>query len=456
MAAMASFLKSEQSCAGTNARFRRLLDNHSLSALDLNMIEFLERAKWWIKETLGRLPNDLEGSFGPGATFRDKGQRATVADKIESPLSYTPGVECLLPFVTKTAWFRSLTYRQTSNVFDVVQGNRFTTVPKTAITDRGICIEPGVNIYLQKAVGSCIKSKILRRWGHDILHAQSKHQSLACVASRTGSHATIDLESASDTVSAALVKFLLPPEWYDLLLSLRSPITYVGGKRVVLEKFSSMGNGYTFELETIIFASLAHACGAGDYGDDFLVFGDDIIVRTEVASDLLELLQYCGFLPNKAKTHVTGPFRESCGGDFFNGHPVRGHNVEKEPTTPEDWISLANGLRRLGSRELGGDFRGSIAHTAWMRCLDALPVHIRRLRGPVSYGDLVINDDDGFQVKWRQQKRYLAVYRPIPKFVDTRHWKNHIVYAAVLYGIDRRGVPTRGVRGYKVGWINYP
>jgi len=453
--ALSSFWKSEHECARTNVRLNRLRDNHSLSSLDTHAQDLLERARWFISRTLGSLPDDLPGRFGTGATYSDKGQLTTVADKISSALSYTKGAIPLLPFVERTAWFRSLVYRQPSKVHDEVRGNRFTTVPKTSLTDRGICVEPSVNVFLQLSVGSLIKKRFLRRWGHDLLHAQDIHRSLAAKASRDGKHATIDLESASDTVSVSLVAYLLPTEWLDLLTCLRCGTTQIDGKTVILEKFSSMGNGYTFELETLIFASLAYACGAGDFGRDFYVFGDDIIVPTEVSSDLLALLRYCGFIPNQNKTFVSGPFRESCGGDYFNGALVRAHNCETDPSAPEDWISMANGLRRLGHTDPGCDFRDSFPFRAWLRCLDNLPVGIRRLRGPSSLGDLVINDDDKWSIRTRSGRQYIRVYRPIARFVSFKYFKPSVVYAAVLYGIDTRGIPTRGVSGYKVGWISH-
>lgn len=83
-------------------------------------------------------------------------------------------------------------------------------------------------------------------------------------------------------------------------------------------KFSSMGNGCTFALETLIFASLLHAVGS-KIG---LVYGDDITIETELAPALFRLLKFLGFVPNEEKSYTSGPFRESCGKDFFEGHDV--------------------------------------------------------------------------------------------------------------------------------------
>jgi len=455
-----SFLESEAMCARSNARLRGVLRNElPLGLSDLSVQDCLGRAKAYIAQCLGPVPTSLNCGFGPGATYGNKGHLTTIPDKIESRIELTSGSVFLAhPILSRTAWYRDLVNRQPlDGPYRFVRGNRFTTVPKTALKDRGICVEPSGNVYIQKGVGRAIKKRILFFTGQDLNHAQHRHRSMAREASRTGSHATIDLSSASDTVCLELVKFLLPGDWYELLSSLRSPATLFRGRWYRLEKFSSMGNGYTFELETLIFASLAYAVGCRNQGLDFSVFGDDIIVPTEFARDLCEILKWCGFSLNKEKTFLDGPFRESCGGDFFLGAPVRAHNLEDDPSTPEEWISLANGLRRLGLNDPGCDFRDSFPHTAWMRCLDALPSDIRRLRGPPSYGDLVINDETGYQMRVRGNGlRYLRVYRPVSKKLPFHHWKGGCLFAAALYGMSTAGVSTRGVSGYKVGWVNFP
>jgi len=453
--ALQSFDESEKQCCLTNIKILRLRDNHSLSELDLAAIEFLNRAKRWISTVLGALPNELHGAFGPGSTYLDQGKLVTIPDKISSRFHMTPGVEPLLPFIERTAWWRyGVMMGPRAGQIEEVRGNRFTTVPKTSLTDRGICIEPTANLFLQKAVGSAIRSR-LSRGGVDLRYAQFSHQAMACEGSLTGDLATIDLSNASDTVSLRLVEYLLPSEWFHLLLSLRSPLTQVGGKWRYLEKFSSMGNGFTFELETLIFASLAHACGAGKFGSDFSVFGDDIIVPTHMARELVAILRYCGFKENPKKTFLSGYFRESCGGDFFFGQPVRAYNVEEPPSSPEDWISMANGIFRLGCSDPGGMSRDGFTYSAWNRCLSSLPSNIRRLRGPATLGDLVINDLDEsrWRFKWKNCIRYFQTWSPVTTHLPWHHWKPSIVYAAALYGVGSEGPSPRGHTSYKVGWV---
>jgi hypothetical protein len=460
---LALFYESEHLCAKTNMRFQHIINNHNLEEVDMRAIELLYDAKKWISRILGPLPQDLNGSFGPGSTYLDQGKVTTIPDKISSQFHCTPGLEPLLPFIERTAWWRHGVAMGPRGVhLEWIKGNRFTTVPKSALVDRGICIEPSANIFLQKDVGKILKQR-LKRAGVDLRHAQYWHQVMARKGSLTGDLATIDLSSASDTVSLRLVEFLLPEEWFQLLNMLRSPFTLVNKKWVYLQKFSSMGNGFTFELETLIFAALAYACGAGDFGVDYSVFGDDIIVPTCMARELIALLRYCGFKENPKKTFLTGYFRESCGGDFFKGEPVRAHNVEEPPEGPEDWISLANGLYRLGLNDSKGMTVDGVLYSAWMRVLDNIPSEIRRLRGPTALGDLAIHDDD--ETKWRYKwqrgpdnsgpYRYFQVWKPIPSLLPWHHWNRHTMYAAALYGVPSEGVATRGELSYKVGRVIY-
>jgi hypothetical protein len=148
---------------------------------------------------------------------------------------------------------------------------------------------------------------------------------LAQIGSNDGSLATIDLSSASDTVAREVVRFLMPESWYERLDLCRSKVGELDGKWLRYEKFSSMGNGFTFELETLIFWGLAIACvrSCGLETDKVRVYGDDIIVPVDAYDFLVEVLSYCGFTTNSSKSYKSGAFRESCGKDYFNGHEVR-------------------------------------------------------------------------------------------------------------------------------------
>jgi hypothetical protein len=201
--------------------------------------------------------------------------------------------------------------------------SRVAFVPKTAKTDRSIAIEPVLNSMLQLGIGDYMADR-LKRVGCDITD-QSRNQQLARVGSLTGALATLDLSSASDTVSVELVRSLLSPEWFDLLSYFRtSTVRMDDGSLHRLEKFSSMGNGFTFPLETLIFWALASSASEGVEDDPLTVaYGDDIIVSVAAVPRVCEILHVCGFSVNMEKSFWSGPFRESCGADYYLGTNVR-------------------------------------------------------------------------------------------------------------------------------------
>lgn len=508
--ARAGFLLSEAQCKTTNDRLDRFVGGNPVleTALQIEADKLFYRARAWIRRVLGTLPNDLHGRFGPGAVFESAEWRhknsMTAYDKLRNMPCVSHNVSSALVdhLVWETAFAHSWADACPDRLLPRVRGNRFTTVPKDATKDRGIAIEPGINVLGQLAVGDLLKQK-LRRVDIDLRGTSSRthpvlarlglelgrpwkgqhlHRNLAQESSVSGSHATIDLSNASDTVSLNLVKLLLPEEWFMLLSELRSPYTRyspTGKKRDArwyrLEKFSSMGNGYTFELETLIFCSLAHAVG-GRVGIDTFVYGDDIIVPEPISRDLLALLQFSGLTPNAGKT-FTGdvPFRESCGGDYFLGHDVRPFYIKEDPyDSPSALIGLANNLRTWS---LKWDMPELIGVRAAV--LDSIPAEIRRCRGPEDLGDLCIHDDiSKWNVTSRGSQRWVRVWRPIlrkrylfatPRRVPIRDAKGRthvlvvrdltetgVALTAALIGLPSDGVsPRNSVEGYRFGRVAY-
>jgi len=208
---------------------------------------------------------------------------------------------------------------------DIVEHNKISFVPKTARTFRSIAVEPVINSYFQKGIDTFMR-RCLTRVGID-LSDQGINVELARIGSENhlalDPYVTIDLSSASDSISIGLVKHLLPPEWYLMLSRARSPSYKLNGVVKTYHKFCSMGNGFCFPLQTLLFTAACISCGAKEPGRDFHVYGDDIIVRQSVAGPLLRLLRDMGFRQNPDKTFLEGPFRESCGRDWFAGMDVR-------------------------------------------------------------------------------------------------------------------------------------
>lgn len=226
----------------------------------------------------------------------------------------------------------------------VVRGSEYFTVPKTATSLRGAAKEPELNMLCQKAIGSMIRKR-LRRSGID-LNDQSVNKNLALAGSVDGSLATIDLSAASDSVSLRLLE-LLPPEWARFISMTRSEeIKLPDGTWHKLEMVSSMGNGFTFELESLIFYSLAWASTVLKSKDRRIgTYGDDLIVPTGAATTLISALEYLGFAVNEEKSFVSGPFRESCGGHYFLGCDVTPFYLRGEVKTDGDRYLCLNSFR---------------------------------------------------------------------------------------------------------------
>lgn len=406
LAAQNAFFEGEKQCYWTNERLTPFIYGASQ---DEGLLQLIAAVRKEVRFLLGSWTIPETGKFGKGATYSDRGMLSLLPDKLSSRPTRTPNcVGPLFNFI-ETMW-ASLAATRYGCLFDVIPGNRFTTVPKNALTHRGICIEASINGHYQLGYGTLMRER-LRRAGLDLVKGQDKHQVMAKMASRDGSQATIDIKQASDTVAKELVRLLLPDDWHFALAELRAPVTEFGPLRgvhnrntVVLEKFSSMGNGYTFELETTLFAAICGGVirlmgGCPEYGKNVSVYGDDIIVDTVYAPNVLAALRFFGFEPNDRKTFVDGSFRESCGGDFFNGFEVPVVRMTEVPEEPADWISLANRFRSCWFDDVGKDW--IIGATPWFHILDQIPRNIRQCRGPKRLGDVVIHDrPSAWQVHW--------------------------------------------------------
>ncbi len=451
-----SFLECERECLRSNRRLYAYLCP-GLPGSDERVLSYITRARKIVLGIVGSKPPDIQGKFGPGATFGDRGGLTTVPHKMSSEPTITPSAWPYHFQWLGTLWAKAC---ETDGRYPVyTQGNRFTTVPKDCTKDRGIAVEPSINVFYQLGMGQALR-RALKRSGIDLKMGQDIHRRVACEASIRGHLSTLDLSNASDTVCRNLVKLLLPPAWYEALDDLRSKKTLFRGKWHLLEKFSSMGNGFTFELETLVFLCLALAIDPTGQklvpGKNVFVYGDDIIVPTESSEAVIAALSFFGFSTNKTKSFVSGPFRESCGGDFFEGVDVRPHFLKESPIEPQQLISLANGIRRTCAS--GPKEREDILRKSWFGVLDALPNAIRDCRGPTDLGDLVVHDsEERWRPRWRGSIRYFRCYRPARyKHVPWRKFSPEVTLASAVYGLpynDGKIIPRDAVAGYKIGWV---
>nr|APG77174.1 hypothetical protein [Shahe levi-like virus 3] len=323
--ALRTFLESETICRETNRLLRSNDDPRSgdRAALILQM-----RRK--ISSVLGDLPSldELPCGFGPGTNVGCS-KNTSVRHKLNSDITTTEGAGRYI--LTSLSSFHAWVGLSRPKL---VRGSRWTSVPKTSLTDRGINVEPILNSYIQKGLGSAIRLR-LKRVGID-LNDQTANQRLARAGSLRGLLATIDLSMASDTVSYLTVMDLLPSDWFDALDAVRSPICELpDGSYRILEKFSSMGNGATFELESLIFYALLYVVCCVDEERTISVYGDDLICPSDCYDRVIDALSLLGFIPNKEKSFGSGPFRESCGKDYWVGTDVRPVFIKDELSMKE-------------------------------------------------------------------------------------------------------------------------
>jgi len=374
--AVTSFFTSEARCKSSNDR---------LYGLDTPP-PFMEAVRLKVLSILGTLTTkDLQFvednfKFGPGATTGVKGSGCVLSDKYDEEIHLTTN---LIPFyrsILGDRWWESLRNPV------IVEGNRFTTVPKSAKTDRGICIEPTLNIYTQLGVGALIRKK-LKRVSID-LDSQERNRFLASKAEKWNL-CTIDLAAASDTLSCGCVSRLVPPQWLTLLDLLRSEKSDIDGKTVLLEKFSSMGNGFTFELESLIFTAVVQTCVPKSEHSHVSVYGDDLIFPRAYASSVIEILEHLGFEINRAKSFLAGSFFESCGTDWFKSVNVRPFYLKgtKRDSHLPYVMQVANKLRLYSLRRTAGICCDARFQPLWISLLKGIPKGWRKCRVPDHFGD---------------------------------------------------------------------
>jgi hypothetical protein len=397
--ALAKFRLSEDSCRLVNRRFWSKMPDPLFRGPTVWLHNAVKRKIFSIlgdfdSEELFESPD-----WGPGASTMIKRRFASPQQKFQSETGITRDLYDLLddaglsggilPFWSRIMWDAYPTWYkhlQEMGFPHFEAGNKVVTVPKDASTNRVIAIEPGINLWFQKSLGEMIVRR-LRRSGVDLRY-QERNQRLALSGSKTSELATIDFSSASDTISRAVVEELLPRRWFLLLDCARSHYGKLGDSIVKWEKFSSMGNGFTFPLETLIFHACALACVEylGADSSSVSTYGDDVIIPSSAYELYSELVRFYGFSVNPKKSHVTGLFRESCGAHYYSGLDVKPVYFRNTLVGIESVYRLSNAIRRLAFRQgftlcCDARFRNCVDHL-----IRSVPAGLR-LRVPDGYGD---------------------------------------------------------------------
>lgn len=231
-------------------------------------------------------------------------------------------------------------------------------VPKSMTSNRTISMEPTTLQFLQQDVFAALDDYFKDHPEVRVdLHDQDASRRLCSFGSSDGSYATIDLSSASDSVTLGLINQLFGqlPMHYPLV-ALRSTHTHVSDDKdidvqVELKKYAPMGSALCFPVECMVFsiaceAAVRRCTGRRSRKFDYRVYGDDIVIRSEYVRELLAILEQLGFCVNKSKSFYDVPsldetahygvFREACGIEAINGKEITPLRLSRRLVSPTD------------------------------------------------------------------------------------------------------------------------
>ena len=313
----------------------------------------LKRAKSWVKLILDQF--DLEELYesckmSSGTDVGGTYAFCNIEDKFAYPL--TGNAHAIHQFEDYLEWDPQLSEAldvhncmSTAPKYQEVNEARLTTVPKNSATDRCILIGAKLNMFFQQGLMTLIERR-LQNFGIDISSQADLHRDWVFPMSITHSHATIDFASASDSISLELCRYLLPREWFVWLLRFRESRCQFG----TFPMIASMGNAYTFPLETLVFYALALAVTQRGNPMTTLadasilvksrvsVFGDDVIIENLYAQRYIDLCESVGLVVNADKSFYGCEFfRESCGVDVFDYRNVRPWYISTPDRDTRTW-----------------------------------------------------------------------------------------------------------------------
>lgn len=463
-AAHQSFLKAERRNGRVNRR-------HDLLDIDPSRDKFREEGKRmmkWIRSVIGLEPNYRaifrKCDFGQGASVGVHGDDTHVLRKLSSDRwTVTPGAihHGFAALVNNHHYLAELLPRREDGMLcydlvkafdayiariDVIEYNKISFVNKTAETHRVIALESIIGGLVQKGIDNEMRH-MLHRVGLDLTD-QTLNQRLACEGSVDDSEdgfVTIDLKDASNSVCLSPIRRYFPRGWYDLLVRTRSTHFQLDGAVKRYNMLSSMGNGFSFPVETLLFAAACRACGCGVPGQDFAVYGDDIVIRKRYATSVVGLLKHLGFKLNVGKTFLDGPFRESCGTDWFNGQDVRPFTLDFALDSVQNIFKFMNlSQRNERTKSFFQPVRGDV-----MSLLSVGYRFIRPFNGPVDTAINTTGDEhltsphcvykDGVW-SWK-----VLVHEPISDIGAMASARNeHLLMGVALRGAvsNPQGIPT--------------
>lgn len=301
-----------------------------------------------------------EAHYGPGSTVAIRGREVHFARKLTAnecvPTAIDLAAQALMH--DKATWAHvgmDPVYSQNPDAREgflrvmrellsghAVRHDRLMFIHKSIDSLRSIGAQPTCSGMLQLGIHSVI-APALTRVGVDLAD-QSWNQKLA----REGSLAwkgedplcTLDKSDASNLICKNLIMSHFPPAWAKLLLRVRTPgyeaPPEIGGGLHDYEMYAGMGNGTTFVVESLVFWAATYAVSEHETVENYVkerkyaVYGDDVILPRSHAVRYIRFARFLGLKFNMKKTFLDGPFRESCGADYYEGQPVRPATLDCE------------------------------------------------------------------------------------------------------------------------------
>lgn len=279
--------------------------------------------------------------------------------------------------------------------FRVQRAAKLIDVPKDYKGPRLIASEPIAAQFVQQGLMRLIRDGIKQSVLHHsiTIENQEPSQTLALEASSTRDLSTIDLSSASDRLSCAVVEcvFRRSYSFLEYLNAARTPTIGVREEVLTAKKFAAQGAAFTFPVQSIVYAMVCAGVIASSepslrHSEIFRkvrVYGDDMIVPSDVFTRICVLITALHLRVNLGKSFQKGFFRESCGMDAYNGVNVtpayvRTVHVPSSPTTTESVVECSNNLY------LKGFIRASST------LLDSIPWNLRKWIPYVKVGSTVL------------------------------------------------------------------
>jgi hypothetical protein len=373
----------------TKAQKQKCLDD--FVAVDAGLDKPSNVDQEWIEETADLIrdifasfdPYDILPSHGPGAVAtgernHEKHVFKRIYKSVERVYPFTEYYEYSLSAVAD----RWHTYAELQEVEDGTA--KVVLVPKDSRGPRIISCEPLEIQWIQQGLGRAVKAHLERSHitkGHVNFTSQQVNRDLALKGSKNQRWVTLDMKEASDRVSTWLVSELFQhvPSLRDALLATRSGHTKLpSGQIVHLKKFAPMGSNLCFPIQSVVFYALAVAslirfdrsanpnrgakARAQKARASVYVYGDDIIIRSEVYAPVVAALPTVGLMFNESKCCTAGFFRESCGCDAYNGvdvTPLRIKKVYDDHRTINakvlvSYVSASNAAYYRGYKRLAG------------------------------------------------------------------------------------------------------